>query len=61
MLSQINKHKAYLQDLSESGVKAKRRKHEEANKEEPIRKSLPEFKEVRKKFVIIDYDCDEKE
>ena len=61
MLNQISIHKAYLQDLSQSQVKAKQRKHEEDTKDLPIRQSLPEFKEVRKKFVITDYDFDEKE
>jgi len=61
MNKQINRHKAYLQRLSQKQVKATEIKHKEATKDLPIRQSLPEFKEVRKRIVITDYDFGEKE
>ncbi|MCK5607389.1 hypothetical protein KAR91_36230 [Candidatus Pacearchaeota archaeon] len=61
MNTEIQRHKAYLRDLSKKQVEARQRKHEEGTKDLPVRRALPKFKEVRKKFVITDYDFEEKE
>ena len=61
MIDKIHKHIANLQRISQNQVKARQSKHEELTKDLPIRKSLPEFKEVRKEFIIKDHDFDGKE
>jgi hypothetical protein len=61
MNTQIQRHKTYLQDLSLKQVNKKEILRQERMKDKPVRLPLPEFKAVRKRIVITDYDFDEEE
>lgn len=61
MNGQIQRHRTHLQDLSRKQVNKKEALRQERIEDEPVRSPLPEFKTVRKRIVITDYDFDEEE
>ena len=60
MNAQIRRHKASLRELSLKQVNKKEIIKQERLKDASARQQLPKFNQVRKKFVITDYDFDEK-
>jgi hypothetical protein len=61
MITEISIYNNNLCHISRKQVKRKEEIRQERVKDEPIRQSLPEFKEVRKEWVMKDHDFGGKE